>query len=130
MQSHTIVLAVAVLAVPLALAGLPDNTAKASDAEPATFPKPAVWDLTQNDQGFRTTLNGRALEPAPVPSSLDAGVSPVDRAGSSESPTVGAGPVNATPFSGTPDSERSSGSPNDRAEPQAGDTNVTPDLGK
>ena len=122
MHSRTIVLAVGLLAAPLSLLAAPDQS-------PAT-----TADLWQVAAPADATINGHALEPAPIPTVGPAGVSPVDRVAGAGSHTLDAGPVNSTPFSDTPSGTLSSGgdqvSERDRALSPADTTGVTPNLGR
>lgn len=123
MYSSTIVLAVALLAAPLALLTSPDNmTATDGFAQ-------LVADNTVSN-----TVNGRPLVDAPVPGGIPAGVAPVDRAAGEGSRTLDAGPVNSTPFSSTPSGTLSDGgtqtSKSDRVDAPSGGSGVTPNLGK
>lgn len=122
MRSSTLVLAIGLLASPLALLASPDNTAVA-----AGFPTLAAA------QGSET-INGHVLTDAPVPSVGPAGVAPVDRVGGEGSRTLDAGPTNSTPFSSTPTGSLSSGgtqvSNADRVNSPADGAGVTPNLGK
>lgn len=113
MHPTTIILAVAILA------GLP-TPAWASRSEPTEF--------AQNTSGFHDTINGRRLEDAPVSSLRTPGVSPTDRAGTAGSATARTGPVDSTPFSGTPDSERGEGGQADRVDPADGTASPLPNL--
>ena len=90
MRSSTIVLAVGLLAPPLALVastgqGTPPasliQTAKAQTSAPA---------------------GARVFEPAPVPGVDPAGVSPADRVAGAGGRALDAGPTDGTPFSSTP----------------------------
>ena len=119
MRSHTIILAVGLLAAPLSLGGLSESDA--AGAPPA-------------DQGVSNTINGRALLPAPVPSELEAGVSPVDRMAQPGSHSLNAGPINGTPFSDTPTGTLSDGGTQidrgDRTFTPADSPGATPNLGR
>ncbi len=119
MRSHTIVLAVSLLAAPLSLVGLPESSA-------AGAPPP--------DQAVSNTINGRALLPAPVPDGLEGGVSPVDRVAQPGSHSLDAGPINGTPFSDTPTGTLSDGGTQidrgDRTFTPADSPGATPNLGR
>ncbi len=121
MRSSTIVLAVGLLAAPLALLTSPDNTAAAEG-----FPQL----LADND--VSNTVNGRPLADAPTPSVEPAGVAPSERVAGAR--TVEAGPVNSTPFSNTPSGTVSGGGDQianaDRVDAPSNDPVVTPDLSK
>jgi len=120
MQSTLIVFAVASLAIPLCVTGIPTSVTA------ATGPDAGVIVLAQAGQ----SLEKRTLEPAPMPERLDPRVAPADRAGSSETPANGAGPVDSTPFSGAPTDMDGGGSPAERAD-RAGNGGVTvPNLGR
>ena len=79
-------------------------------------------------------MDGRVLQPAPVPSIDPPGVAPVDRVAGAGSRTLDAGPVNSTPFSATPTGTLSSGadqpSVRDRVRSPADATESTPNLGR
>ncbi len=121
MRPHSIILAVSLLAAPLSLLGLPDSGANAAGAPPA-------------DQRVSNTVNGRALLPAPVPSGLEDGVSPVDRAAEPGTHSFDAGPINGTPFSDTPTGTLSDGGTQidrgDRTFTPADSPGATPNLGR
>ena len=118
MHSSTIVLAIGLLASPLALLG---NSAS----------QPMVQSLTQLAQystgAPEQSIHGRPLADAPVPDAIP-GLSPANRVATHESRSLDAGPVNATPFSAGPISNYAAGSP---ATPNgiSGDV-ATPGLGK
>lgn len=121
MRSHTIVLAVSLLAAPLSLVGLPDSGASAAGAPPP-------------DQTVSNTINGRALLPAPVPDGPESGVSPVDRVAQPGTHSLDAGPINGTPFSDTPSGTLSDGGTQidrgDRTFTPADSPGATPNLGR
>ncbi len=123
MRSSTIVLAVGLLAAPLALLASPDSTAVA-----AGFPQL----IAQND--VSNTVNGRPLVDAPVPSIPPAGLPPVDRVAGEGGRALAAGPTNSTPFSNTPSGMLSDGGTQvanaDRVYAPANDSGVTPNLSK
>ncbi len=122
MRSSTLVLAIGLLASPLALLASPDNAASA-----AGFAE-LVAAQTQD------TVNGHVLTDAPVPTVGPAGVSPADRVAGEGSRTLDAGPTNSTPFSNEPSGTLSSGgtqtSNADRVNSPADASGVTPNLGK
>ena len=122
MHSSILVLAVGLLATPLAL-----RVSSNGDAAAAGFPMLAA---VQADE----TVNGRVLTDAPVPSIPPAGLAPVDRVAGAGSRTLDAGPVNSTPFSSTPSGTLSSGgtqaSSADRVNAPSDGEGVTPNLGK
>ena len=128
MRSSTLVLAVGLLAAPLALLASSDNgAAAAGNGAVPGFPM-LVAGQTEN------TVNGHVLTDAPVPSVGPAGLAPVDRVAGAGSRTLDAGPVNSTPFSSTPTGSLSSGgtqaSNADRVNAPADGSGVTPNLGK
>ena len=121
MRSHSIVLAVSLLAFPLSLLGLPDSGASAAGAPPP-------------DQKVSNTINGHVLLPAPVPNGLEDGVSPVDRVAEPGTHSFDAGPINGTPFSDTPSGTLSDGGTQidrgDRTFTPADAPDATPNLGR
>lgn len=121
MHSRTIVLAVGMLAAPLSIFAGPTAPSGAS----------AIWSVAAP---LEDSVNGKALEPAPVPSIGPAGVAPVDRVAGAGSRTLGAGPVNSTPFSATPTGTLSEGgdqaSQRDRTLAPSDASGVTPNLGR
>ena len=121
MRSHTIVLAVSLLAAPLSLIGLPESGASAAGAPPA-------------DQKLSNTINGHALLPAPMPDGSESGLSPVDRVAQPGSHSLDAGPINGTPFSDTPSGTLSDGGTQidrgDRTYTPADSPDATPNLGR
>ncbi len=122
MRSSTIVLAIGLLAAPLALIVSPDNEASAAGSQ--------VFAAAQSQD----TINGHVLTDAPVSSIPPQGVAPVDRVAGEGSRTLDAGPINSTPFSSTPTGTLSSGgtqvSNADRVNAPADASGVTPNLGK
>ena len=121
MHASTLVLAVGLLASPLALLGSPENAVEA-EAFPMLVAGPAD-----------NTVNGHVLTDAPVPSIPEPGLSPADRVAGEGSRTLDAGPTNSTPFSSTPSGTLSSGgtqaSNSDRVNAPADSSGVTPNLG-
>lgn len=122
MHSSTIVVAVALLAAPLSLIALPDNSAAATGFMRVAGP---VTD---------TSVNGHVLTDAPVPRVGPEGVAPVDRVAGAGGRALGAGPTNSTPFSSTPSGTLSSGGAqtgnSDRVNAPTDASGVTPNLGK
>ena len=120
MRTITLIAGIGFLACPLALLSSQQKTAAAPLLQPAA-------DQTE------TTLNGRPLNDAPVPSVEPPGLPPQDRVAQPSSP-IAAGPVNATPFSGTPSITLSEGgtqtAEKDRVLTPADTTGVIPNLGK
>ena len=121
MRSTTLVLAVGLLASPLALLASPDNTAEAAGS-------PQLAAAQTGD-----TVNGHVLTDAPVPTVGPAGVSPVDRVAGEGGRTLDAGPANSTPFSNAPTGTLSSGgsqtSNTDRVNAPSDGSGVTPTSG-
>ena len=121
MRSNTIVLAIGLLAAPLSLLAAPD-------------PAPTPANLLLAAAPLEGSVNGHALEPAPLPTVGPAGISPVDRVAGPGSHALDAGPTNSTPFSATPSGTLSEGgsqgSQRDRTEAPSDTTGVTPNLGK
>ena len=121
MRSNIIVLAVALLATPLSLL--------AAASSPSATPE--IW---QAATPLESTVDGHALEPAPIPTVGPAGISPVDRVAGAGSRTLDAGPTNSTPFSATPPGTGSDGgdqgSVRDRTLAPSDTSGVTPNLGK
>jgi hypothetical protein len=121
MRSNIIVLVVGLLAAPLSLLATPGPT-----------PEPTNVLLAADT--LEGSVNGHALEPAPLPTVGPAGVSPVDRVAGPGSHALDAGPTNSTPFSATPSGTLSEGgsqvSQRDRTEAPSDATGVTPNLGK
>ncbi len=101
MRSSTLVLTIGLLATPFALL-----------ANPPPGPTPGgSMQLAQNSAvAPQQSINGRPLLDAPTGGPLP-GVAPVDRAGGPGSPSLTAGPVNATPFAAGPTSNYQAGSP-------------------
>ena len=122
MRSSTIVLAIGLLASPLALLASPDSMASAD-----SFTQ--LVGAQSSD-----TVNGRVLTDAPVPSIGPTGVTPSDRVAGEGSRTLDAGPTNSTPFSSTPSGTLSSGgsqtSNTDRVNAPSDASGVTPNLGR
>ena len=122
MQSSTIVLTIGLLTAPVALLANPQVGPMTNGLEELaqnTIPRTA----TAPDQ----SINGRPLEPAPVPGPPP-GVPPVERAAGPGSRDLVAGPVNSTPFSAGPESNMQAGSP---ATPNGRPGDVaTPALGR
>ena len=123
MRSSTIVLAVGLLAAPLALLASPDNTAAA-----AGFPTLVA------DNQVSNTVNGRPLVDAPISNLPLPGVAPVDRVAGAGDHATFSGPINSTPFSSQPTGTLSDGGTQiakaDRANSPADAAGVTPNLGK
>ena len=121
MHSRTIVLAVGLLAAPLSMLAAPDPSAGAGPIWAAAAP-------------LQDTVNGRALEPAPVPALDPVGLPPVDRVAGPGTQSLSAGPVNSTPFSATPSGTLSDGgdqaSQRDRTFAPADSSGTTPNLGR
>ena len=121
MRSSTIVLAVSLLAAPLSLLAAPQPASPQGNMLLAAAP-------------LEGSVNGHALEPAPLPTVGPAGVSPVDRVAGPGSHTLDAGPTNSTPFSDTPTGSLSEGgtegSQRDRTLSPSDASGVTPNLGK
>lgn len=124
-RSNMVATAVSLLAMPLA--GFSGQEAQAPGARPATVLL-AQNSPAQTSGNFRNTINGRPLENAPVSTLRTPGVSSADRAGTSLSSSSGSGPVDSTPFSGTPDRLNRAGGQVDRVDPSAGNAPATPNL--
>jgi hypothetical protein len=119
MRSSTIVLAIGLLASPLALLANPAGAPMTNSLTDLVQYTPAPPDQT---------IHGRPLTDAPVSNLPPLGVAPVDRAAGPGSRDLSAGPVNATPFSAAPTSNLAAGSP---ATPNGTAAGVaTPSLGK
>ena len=123
MRSSTIVLAVGLLAAPLAMLTSPNNPADA-----------AGFAQLIADNSVSNTVNGRPLIDAPVPSVAPAGVAPVNRVDGAGTPIVQAGPVDSTPFSNTPSGMLSGGGAQianaDRVDVPSNASTATPNLSK
>ena len=125
MHSRTIVLAVGLLAAPLSMLTVPSASLSQSTGGSALWAAAAP---------IQDSVNGRALEPAPVPSIGPVGLSPADRVAGPGSRALEAGPLNSTPFSSTPSGTLSEGgdqaSQSDRTLAPSDSSGVTPNLGR
>lgn len=122
MHSRTIVLAVALFAIPLSILAAPDQ------------PQPPAPVVQQTAAGEQTTINGHVLTDAPVSTLLPEHLPPVDRAAQPGARALAAGPVNATPFSDAPTGTLSgggvAGSQGGRTLASPDADGVTPNLGR
>jgi hypothetical protein len=119
MRSSTIVLAVGLLASPLALVDNPQSSDMTT----------GLAQLVQYATGApeQRVIGGRPLTDAPRAEPLP-GVAPVDRVAGPGSRSLNAGPVNALPFSAAPLSNAAAGSPGS-PNGTPGDI-ATPNLGR
>ena len=120
MRSSTIVLAVGLLAAPLALFGSPG----------AGTPSGGLVQVASAQVPAKTGV----FVDAPVPRVDPAGISPADRVAGAGGRTLDAGPANGTPFSSTPSGTLGGGGTGEsnadaiRSPADAGDT--TPNLSR
>ncbi len=122
MRSSSIALLVGLFAAPLALL-----TSPGSGTAPAGLMQTAS---AQPLGGVPNTVNGRPLEPAPVPGIGPAGVSPADRVAGAGGRSTDAGPQNGTPFSSTPSGTLPSGNSETHSADAADTDGGSPNLSR
>lgn len=118
MRSSTIILALGIMATPVALLASPQSPGMTD----------GLLQMVQlTTSAPEQTLNGRPLTDAPVSGPIHS-ISPADRAGGAGSRDLNAGPVASLPFSAGPVSNLQAGS---QSTPNGGrNQDTTPNLGR